>query len=341
VWRCTRNAQGGKKHPKGRCDSGSTYETALEQSFMEMLYGLKRDYEANKDASRIVVLFREACEKADRVNGKNSHASRRLEMLETQLKELEQKLHETMGKQMEALRNAAIEKDEMLRQGLEDGDVVIDDIEVDLKNGVSGIGMIGTGWLSEYGEEGSEAAIYGKLADDIRERMEALKKERAVLETEQGATTIMRKNFDFFIRCLKELPEVNLAGMKLNVNGLDVDGSLFRDADGKAKAGKRSSARSGHLKITEDKIAASPDLLRFEKGIYIAFIKSGVVRGDEVDYTTNFGVTLTSYGNSRTLGSFLGFRKAEADGTVDILDENWKVSGRGVCYTRKEKKDKG
>ena len=53
-----------------------------------------------------------------------------------------------------------------------------------------------------------------------------------------------------------------------------------------------------------------------------------------MEYTTNFGVKLLSTGNSRTLGSFLGFRRAEADGTVDILNENWKVSGRGVCYTR-------
>ena len=91
------------------------------------------------------------------------------------------------------------------------------------------------------------------------------------------------------------------------------------------------------MKITADKIAEAPDFLPFEKGIYVAFIKDGVVKGDEVDYTTNFGVTLASLGNSRTLGSFLGYRKAEKDGTVDLLDENWKVSGRGVCYTRKEK----
>ena len=65
-------------------------------------------------------------------------------------------------------------------------------------------------------------------------------------------------------------------------------------------------------------------------------IKNAVVKGDEVEYTTNFGVKLVSSGNSRTLGSFLGFRRANPDGTVEFLDENWKVSGRGVCYTRKE-----
>lgn len=333
VRRCTRNAQGNRNHPKGKCASGSTYETALEQSFMEMLYQLKRDYETNGDASWLATQFRMVCEQIDRVNGNNCYGSQQIDMLEEQIKELEQKLHETLGKQMEAQRTAAMERDELLQQGLGDGSVALDDIDVDMWNGVSGM-TLGTQWLSDEGEEGSEAAIYAKLADDIRGRIEQLKKERTSLELEQGATTVMRKNFDFFLRCLRELPETNAAGMKLNVNGLDVDGSLFRDACGKAKAGKRSSVRSGHMKLTEDRIAQSPDILKFEKGIYVAFIKAGLVKGDIVEYTTNFGVKLLSTGNSRTLGSFLGFRRAEADGTVDILNENWKVSGRGVCYTR-------
>ena len=333
VWRCTRNAQGNKHHPKGKCASGSTYELTLEQSFMEMLYQLKQDYETNGDSSWLVTQFKQACERIDRANGNNHYGSQRIDMLETQIKELEEKLHETLGKQLEAQRTTALERDELLRQGLEDGSVVLDDINVDMWNGVSGM-TLGTQWLSEEGEEGSEAAIYAKLAEDIRNRIEQLKKERAALETEQGATTVMKKNFDFFLRCLKELPETNAAGMKLNVNGINVDGSLFRDAYGKARAGKRSSVRSGHMKLTEERVAQSPDILKFEKGIYIAFIKAGLVKGDEVEYTTNFGVKLISTGNSRTLGGFLGYRRVEADGTIEILDENWKVSGRGLCYTR-------
>lgn len=335
VWRCTRNAQGSPKHPRGKCSSGSTYEAALEQSFMEMLYYLKRDYDKNGDTSKIMTLFREACERIDRLSGKNSYSAQRLEMLENQIRELEENLHKTVGKQMEALRYAAIERDELLKQSFEEGEITLDEIEVDLQNGISATGL-GTQWISDDAEEGSEAAIYASLAEDIRRRMEELKKERATLEAEQGATTVMRKNFDFFMRCLKELPEENYAGMQMNINGLDVKGSIFRDMDGKAIAGKRSSAKSGHLKITEEKIAQAPDYLNFEKGIYLAFIKSGLVKGDEVEYTTNFGVKLTTSGNSRTLGSFLGFRRANPDGTIDLLDENWKVGGRKVSYTRKK-----
>ena len=61
-------------------------------------------------------------------------------------------------------------------------------------------------------------------------------------------------------------------------------------------------------------------LLLPDSGIYIAFIKNAVVKGDEVEYTTNFGVKLVSSGNSRTLGSFLGFRRANPDGTGRELE---------------------
>ena len=49
---------------------------------------------------------------------------------------------------------------------------------------------------------------------------------------------------------------------------------------------------------------------------------------------------MTTTGNSRNLSSFLGFRRANPDGTVMFLDEKWKVSGRSVCYTRKKLKNK-
>ena len=51
----------------------------------------------------------------------------------------------------------------------------------------------------------------------------------------------MKKNFDLFIACLKELTEQNAAGMPLKVNGLDVQGSLFRDVDGKPVGGAVAS----------------------------------------------------------------------------------------------------
>ena len=56
--------------------------------------------------SEIAARFREACERVDRQTGKNSFCRERLETLEMQIKELEENLNQTLGKQVEALRHA-------------------------------------------------------------------------------------------------------------------------------------------------------------------------------------------------------------------------------------------
>ena len=151
---------------------------------------------------------------------------------------------------------------------------------------------------------------------------------------EQGALTVMKKNFGLFIACLKELPEQNAAGMPLKVNGLDVQGSLFRDVDGKPVDGAVASLNRGRLKMTPERIAEAPDLLHFEKGIYCAFMKKGTVKGDIVLYETNFGVTLPTCGNQRTLTSFLGFKKCSLDGMVTLVDAPYRVYDNTVQYRR-------
>ena len=102
----------------------------------------------------------------------------------------------------------------------------------------------------------------------------------------------------------------------------------------------RSAVSSGKIRITPEHIANAPDYIKFEKGIYAVFIQNGKVCGDEVDYITNFGVQLKSYGNSRTLSSFLGYRRCPEDGKVEFLDELWKVNGRKMRYYRTERKNK-
>ena len=47
------------------------------------------------------------------------------------------------------------------------------------------------------------------------QRMEALEGQIKELEKEQGVLGIMKKNYEFFLTCLKELPETNPAGMPL------------------------------------------------------------------------------------------------------------------------------
>ena len=85
-----------------------------------------------------------------------------------------------------------------------------------------------------------------------------------------------------------------------------------------------------------NRIAAicSSHMLHFEKGIYCAFVESGVLQGDVATYKTNFGVTLTSKGNRRTLDSFMGYKRSDMDGNVVYVDAPYKVYGFSIQYRR-------
>lgn len=327
------------------CPSDSLNECAIKQSFMEMLYALKRDYIDKKDESEIVHLFQAAYSAAAEKVKMNSPSAQRLDTVNGQIKEMKDKLQEIIGCQVRAMREMALEQDAELSDALAEGEVSIDDIDVDIRNGLTG-SDIGTRLYHVDVGRDTEAATYAKLAEDLRSRILEMERERNHLEAEQGVLMAYKKNFDFFLKCLLELPEKNAAGMDIVVNGLDTDGSEFRDASGKAKAGKRSGHRSGHFIMTPERIKAAPDFLNFEKGIYAAFILKGVVCGDVIEYQTNFGVKLVSTGNCRTLGSFLGFKKCgvgrdgKVDGSIELIDETYKVDGGKVRYSRKMKKRK-
>ena len=132
-----------------------------------------------------------------------------------------------------------------------------------------------------------------------------------------------------------ELPETNPAGKKLNVNGLDTNGTLIRTSDGKPKAYyARSNINTGKTRITPERIEMAPDFLPFSRGIYVAFIEKGIVKENSIEFYTNFGIRLTCRGTGRTLAGFLGYRKFAPDGTVEILLENWQVNGKEVNYSR-------
>lgn len=164
---------------------------------------------------------------------------------------------------------------------------------------------------------------FEKIENDIRNQIQELKKEQNIVEMKQDVAFSIRKNFDYFLRCLNNLPKKNLAGMALNVNGLNA-----------------KKVEDIIINKEEEKLQMAPDYLNFEKGIYMAFIKRGEIAGDVVTYRTNFGITLISTGNSRKLEDFLGYRRANKDKTITYLDEKWKISGRDICYTRKKKKIK-
>lgn len=278
-----------------KCPSHFVYETAIKQSFMEMLYAIKRDYLENGDDSWIASEFRMVYQKVKQHVDSKDAVQR--EELDTQIQQLEEKLA-----QMQAKLKEAVERGKS--------------------------------------KNSPEIETYERLVKDLRSRLEEKQAERAQLCREEAFLTEMKTNYDFFIRCLEALPEVNAAGMKLNVNGLDTDGSCLRDMDGKARNKITTDIRRGKRKMNLDRVEQAPDFLEFEKGIYFAFIKEGIVDGDVITYMTNFGVKLVSTGNSRTLMAFIGFRKCNPNKTVEILMDGWQVNGLCIRYHRESKKEK-
>lgn len=118
-----------KKAANERCPSETYYECALEQSFMELLYRMKRDYEQHGDASMIVTLFDNAFEQAMKQAKNNSISVQRLQTVNSQIEELEERLQDAVSHQVAALREAALEDNAELKDALSNGEVTIDDID--------------------------------------------------------------------------------------------------------------------------------------------------------------------------------------------------------------------
>lgn len=328
---CMSNAE--KEAADKRCPSEIYHECALEQSFMELLYSMKRDYEQNGEASTIMAMFNNVYEQMLRQAKNNSISVQRVAAVNRQIEDLEVRLQDVISHQVEALREAALEQSTELNERLSNGEITLDEIDTDIRCGLTP-GSIGTSFYDFETEEGSEAQIYTELVRDLQERLKTLRQERQTIEEEQGDLATVKKNFEFFLACLKELPDTNSAGMPLKVNGLDVQGTLMRDAEGNPIEGRTRAITSGKLKVTPERIAEAPDMLHFEKGIYCAFIKSGVLQGDVAIYKTNFGVMLTTKGNRRTLNSFMGYKRCDLNGTVVYVDAPYKVYGFSIQYRR-------
>lgn len=203
-----------KEAANKRCPSERYHECALEQSFMELFYSMKRDFEQHGDTSMIVTMFDNAYEQAVRLANNNSISVQRMATVENQIKEMEERLQDAISHQVAALREAALEHNVELNEALSNGEVTIDDIDLDIRSGLTP-GSIGVSFYGTETEEGSEAQIYTELVNDLQERLKALQQERQTIEEEQGVLAIMKKNFEYFLACLKELPDTNAGGMPL------------------------------------------------------------------------------------------------------------------------------
>lgn len=90
------------------------------------------------------------------------------------------------------MREAAMEQNENLKEAIANGDLSIGDLEMDIRNGLTASDL-GTRMYSIDVEEGSVVETYNTLANEIRKRMDDLRKERSMLENEQGELGNMKK----------------------------------------------------------------------------------------------------------------------------------------------------
>ena len=58
--------------------------------------------------------------------------------------------------------------------------------------------------------------------------------------------------------------------------------------------------------------------------------------GDEICYTTTFGLKLKTTGNTRPIGSYLGFRVCKPDGTAELVTQNYQISNASIQHHWRE-----
>ena len=96
--------------------------------------------------------------------------------------------------------------------------------------------------------------------------------------------------------------------------------------------------KKGKLRITDRVIEGAPDYLNFNEHIFRTYIVSMSANGDEIFYTTTFGLKFKTTGNTRPIGSYLGFRICTSDGTAELVTENYQISHAAIQRRRKRRK---
>ena len=90
--------------------------------------------------------------------------------------------------------------------------------------------------------------------------------------------------------------------------------------------------KKGKLRITDRVIEGAPDYLNFNEHIFRTYIVSMSANGDEIFYTTTFGLKFKTTGNTRPIGSYLGFRICTSDGTAELVTENYQISHAAIQH---------
>lgn len=176
----------------------------------------------------------------------------------------------------------------------------------------------------------SGGSAYTKLAEDLKEKIEEKEREKARLMGERGVAQTMKQNFTAFLEELGQLPKRNGAGLKLNVR------EPSTEKKGPGAKGQQAAASQEKAGETGEPL----DYLCFNEYIFRTFILHLEAARDEVHYTTTFGLTLSSSGNSRPISSYIGYRLCRPDGTVSVITESYQI-GHGKIQHHWKKKRKG
>lgn len=360
VWRCENKYIGHEgKHGRlsqselasseGCRESHILHETALEQSFMEMLYRMKTEYQEKGEDSSFSCEFRKACRNTYESLGGTGALLLQIDALDDRIRTLTGQLETARAKMLEssltpeitpAEKQTAMQKPETIPAEKQTDMQKPGITPAEKRNAVQkpeNTSAVNQQAVQENASvETSAAVVYAKLLGDISRKIAECEEEKKKRTEEVTLTLTMKQNYDFFIRCLMALPDKNRAGERLNVNGIHVKGSLFADYDGKGKEDMRRKYLEGAIR-PEAYLADAPDFLPFDKSLFLTFFPRGVVKKDMIEYTTSFGVSVECTGCGRNLSSFLGFRKVSGTGKPEMITEVWQVNGRQIQYRRKEK----
>lgn len=322
VWRCENTIRKRTQDKNDYCDEPAIMEFTLQQSFMEMLYRVRKDYDSKGPDSHLMRMFQRAKEQ-------KKCTDREYQYIRNKINEHKSEIERLMKE-----REEINERKNNLKIYPSDDDLVSEFSEIN-----SDYISIDSDYISmdNYNDAEDMESVYSGLISEIDHRIEAERKTVAELEKNNDAVLTMEKSFHIFIQCLEGLPKTNKAGQKLNINTIDTQGSLLRTLNGEPVRGKLGDLNRKKITITPDKIDEALDLLIFDERIYMAFFESGVVEGDRIILRTTFGVEMVMDNIHRPLVGFLGFRRCMEDGSVEFISQRYQITERKIGYSRRKK----
>lgn len=192
VWKCPNSpGRSAADKQKRTCPAKTLAETAMEQSFMEMLCRIKKDYQQNGNDSEIMRRFQYAYDSLCKKESNQGIIEEKLELLKIEIEELDKRYRE-------ACRKLEME---VYSAGLELGGKRAHRVDKDLHSSAK------------------EAEVLKKIS-------EQKKTEQKRLTEERGVARDMRENFDAFMRAVNRLPDGDDAEMD---GRLDFDHCILRE----------------------------------------------------------------------------------------------------------------